>query len=52
VRPGEPDHYDGRLDGAFLACSTCECPGFLRWGWHRTPEGPLVSCERAAMSEG
>jgi hypothetical protein len=34
ARPGEPDSYDVRLDGASVTCSTCECAGFLRWGWH------------------
>ncbi len=45
VQDGEADHYDCLLDTAFVTRSTCECKGFLRHGWHRTPEGELVSCK-------
>jgi hypothetical protein len=45
VRPGEPVSYDVHLDGAFVTCGTCECAGFLRWGWRRTPEGQLTACK-------
>jgi hypothetical protein len=44
-RDGEPDHYDVNLDAAIATCSTCECPGFIRHGWHRGPGGELVSCK-------
>ncbi len=57
VQPGEADHYDLSLDTAAVTRSTCECPGFLRHGWHRTPEGELVSCKHldgllALVAEG
>jgi hypothetical protein len=45
VKPGEADHYDLRLVSGRVTDSTCECAGFLKHGWHRTPDGKLVSCK-------
>jgi hypothetical protein len=45
VKDGEVDHYDCNLDTASVTRSTCECPGFLRHGWHRDAAGELVSCK-------
>jgi hypothetical protein len=42
VKPGEADHYDVLLDGRK---STCECPGFERYGWHLDANGDPVSCK-------
>jgi hypothetical protein len=28
--------------------STCDCPGFERWGWHTGPDGEPVACKHVS----
>src|SRR5262245_27453851 len=38
---------DGKSYAANLSGpdSTCDCPGFERWGWHAGPDGEPVACK-------